>query len=269
MLAGCKLSFERDHVLYLCGDLHHYERRDLGKSMHVIAGGGGAFLHGTRIGPGPGGPATCAYPTAAMSRQLVAQVPLKLMLGRAGLLVHLGLAFFASIEIGSALNGHMTLIATSWIVSIAVSAGLYAIAGHQQAHPRRIAMLSLPFGAGIGFLPMILTLMLPRVVPALAGGTAVMIVHALAGSFLFGVFLATVAIAGLEPQQAFAVLGHPGFKHFVRLCVAPDGTVEAWAIGKDDMLAPGATVLIDRWTWKPAAVVAKPEGEAARVAAPA
>ena len=47
------------------------------------------------------------------------------------------------------------------------------------------------------------------------------------------------------------MLGHPGFKHFVRLCVHPDGRVEAWTIGKDDMLADTPPLLIDRFEWKP------------------
>jgi len=60
-----------------------------------------------------------------------------------------------------------------------------------------------------------------------------------------------LAVFGLEHQQAFTVLGHPGFKHFVRLCVHADGRVEAWAIGKDDMLADSAPLLIDRFEWTP------------------
>ena len=58
-----------------------------------------------------------------------------------------------------------------------------------------------------------------------------------------------LAVFGLEHQQAFTVLGHPGFKHFVRLCVHPDGRVEAWTIGKDDMLSDTAPLLIDRFEW--------------------
>ena len=34
----------------------------------------------------------------------------------------------------------------------------------------------------------------------------------------------------------YAVLGHPGYKFFVRLCAHPDGRVEAWTIGKEDTL---------------------------------
>ena len=51
----------------------------------------------------------------------------------------------------------------------------------------------------------------------------------------------------LEHQQAFTVLGHTGFKHFVRLCIHPDGKVESYAIGKDDPLAPAAPTLLDRF----------------------
>jgi hypothetical protein len=53
MLHACRLSLERDRVLSIAGDFHHYERRSVKQSMHIIAGGGGAFLHGTRIGPYP------------------------------------------------------------------------------------------------------------------------------------------------------------------------------------------------------------------------
>ena len=71
-------------MLYLSGDLHHYERRPLGESLHVIAGGGGAFLHGTRIPPSPLGPAARVYPDAAISRRLALGLPWKLMAGTAG-----------------------------------------------------------------------------------------------------------------------------------------------------------------------------------------
>jgi hypothetical protein len=135
------------------------------------------------------------------------------------------------------------------IVSLALSVVLYAIAGHHRAHPWRVAAVAVPFGVALGMLPMALKLMLPRVVPVLGGDTAVMIVYAMAGALLFGFFLVTVTIAGFEHQQAFAVLGHPGFKHFVRLCVSPKGGVEAWVIGKDDALAEERPVLIDHWKW--------------------
>ena len=251
MLAACKMELEQEHMFYLTGDLHHYERREVGKALHVIAGGGGAFLHGTRISPAPMGPAKCMYPTASMTRQLVAQVPLGLMLGRSGFLVHIALALVASIELGAALRSETALVVAAIVVTIAMAIVFYMIAGHHRAHPRRIAAASLPFTARLGLSPMLLKLALPKVIPTLAGDTAVLIAHAFVGSFVFGLFLASVAIAGLEQQQAFAALSHPGFKHFVRFCVHPDGKMEAWVIGKDDPLAPGEPKLIDRFEWKP------------------
>jgi hypothetical protein len=90
---------------------------------------------------------------------------------------------------------------------------------------------------------------MPRVVPLFERQTAVLVVYAVLGSLVFGLFLATLAITGIELQQAFTVLGHPGFKHFVRLRVAVNGKVDAWVIGKDDPLAEEGPWLIDRWSW--------------------
>jgi hypothetical protein len=251
MLGACRLSLERDRVLFLAGDFHHYERRTVNRSMHVIAGGGGAFLHGTRIGPYPKefGEPQAAYPSGAACRKLVAQVPVKLAIGRAGWLVHLALAVLAAIELGAARSGIEALIATAVVMAVLLSTALYFVA-HQGHGKRRIAMLAIPFGSALGLLPMALRLSVERL-PAMAGDPAVILATAFGGSFLFGVYLMLLAIFGLEHQQAFTVLGHPGFKHFVRLCVHADGRVEAWAIGKDDMLAEGAPLLIDRFEWTP------------------
>ena len=138
-------------MLYLAGDFHHYERRQLNRSMHVIAGGGGAFLHGTRIAPYPprSGPPVIAYPTAQASRQLALQVPLRLMFGRGGFVVHLALALLASIELGAARTGPSTLYVTAAVVSAVLALVLY-LAGHQGEAKKRIAVLAIPFGAALG-----------------------------------------------------------------------------------------------------------------------
>ena len=56
-------------------------------------------------------------------------------------------------------------------------------------------------------------------------------------------------LSGLEHHQAFAVLGHPGFKHFVRMRVSLEGRVDAWVIGKGDTLSDAPPEIIDRFTW--------------------
>jgi hypothetical protein len=251
MLHACRLSLERDRVLFLAGDFHHYERRTINDSLHVIAGGGGAFLHGTRIGPYPteAGEPDVAYPSGASSRKLVAQVPVKLMVGRAGWLVHLALGLLASLELAAARQGTEALLATAIILALVLAFALYFVA-HQGHGKRTIGMLAAPFGVALGLMPMALRLSVARL-PAMAGDPAVILASAFGGAFVFGLYLTLLAAMGLEHQQAFTVLGHPGFKHFVRLCVHPDGRVEAWTIGKDDMLSASDPLLVDRFAWAP------------------
>ena len=78
---------------------------------------------------------------------------------------------------------------------------------------------------------------------------AVALGNAVLGSLTLGVFLLMLILTGLEHQQGFAALGHPGFRHFVRLCVHPGGKVEGFVIGKDDPVGEGPAVLIDRFVW--------------------
>jgi hypothetical protein len=250
MLSACRISLERDPVLYLTGDAHHYERRAPGPaSMHVIAGGGGAFLHGTRISPAPMGPAACAYPGAATSRRLLALVPWKLMAGSSGFLLHQACALIALLELGATARGTTSLVVTACLVATALAGAFYTSLGLNRAHPVAVAAVSLPFGVVLGLLPMVLRLMLPRVVPATDWDVGVVLVFAFLGPLVFGFFLALVAVLGLEHQHAFAVLSHPGFKHFVRMCVHPDGRIEAWTIGKDDPVGPGEPALVDHFEW--------------------
>jgi hypothetical protein len=250
MVAACKLSLDRDRVFYLTGDMHHYERRAAGAaSLHVIAGGGGSFLHGTRIGPYPAGPPACVWPSATTSRRLVAQVPWKLMVGSSGFIVHLGFALVASLELGAAARGTTSLVVTALLVAAGLAAALFANVGHNRAHPRLVLAVAVPFGVVLGLLPMALRMALPRVVPAIDWDMGVLVVYAFVGALTIGVFLATIAVLGLEHQQAFSVLSHPGFKHFVRMCVRADGRIDAWTIGKDDPLGPGDAALIDRFAW--------------------
>ncbi len=76
------------------------------------------------------------------------------------------------------------------------------------------------------------------------------VAYAFLASLVLGGFLLTLALTGLERQQGFAALGHPGFRHFVRLCVHPGGRVEGFVIGKDDPIGDGPPVLIDRFVWE-------------------
>ncbi|HVJ94510.1 MAG TPA: hypothetical protein VM580_32205 [Labilithrix sp.] len=252
MLAACRLSLERDRVFYLAGDFHHYERRTVGKSIHVIAGGGGAFLHGTRVAPypEPAGPPDAVYPSAAATRRLALQVPAKLTIGRAGLLVHLALGLLASFEVGAAHRSTSALVGTSVLVSALLSLVLYVIAVQGPGTRWVRACIAIPFGVAMGLLPAGVRLTLPHF-PFLVSDGAAMVTCAFVGAFIFGVYLTLLMLLGLEHQQAFTVLGHPGYKHFVRLRVHVDGKIEGWTIGKDDVFADGNPMLIDHFVWDP------------------
>ena len=100
ILEACHFSLASDKLLYLTGDAHHYERRAVGDSMHVIAGGGGAFVHGTRIPRDSNGASPqCVYPDRRTSLRLALGMPLRLALGTAGFLPHGVFALLAVIEI--------------------------------------------------------------------------------------------------------------------------------------------------------------------------
>ena len=65
--------------------------------------------------------------------------------------------------------------------------------------------------------------------------------------------LSLLTLLGYENMQAFAVLDHPGFKHFVRLRVRADGAgIDGWCVGLADPLGPDSKpVLVDHFTWRP------------------
>jgi hypothetical protein len=184
-----------------------------------------------------------------VSRRLLAQVPLKLMVGSAGFMLHIALALVAAVVLAASVRGTAAVVAASCLASVVISAALYANVGRNRAHRRLAAAVSIPFGLTLGFLPMGLRLALVEVVPALESDAAAMLVASFVGSLGIGVFFTTAAVLGLEHEQAFTVLSHPGFKQFVRMCVHPTGRIEAWIIGKDDPLGPGEATLVDRFEW--------------------
>ena len=249
MLAACHLALKSDRVLYLSGDLHHYERRVVGESLHVIAGGGGAFLHGTRIPPSPHGPAARVYPDAASSRRLALGLPWKLLAGTAGFLPHILFGLLGAIQLRALGRGPVAGTLATTLVALACIAG-FTLAVRRRRE-RRILTLTVTtsFGLAIALSP----LLLRELVLLLAHGThhdvLVALAHAMLSAFLFGALLMTLALTALEPEDGFAALGHPGFRHFVRIRVDPGGGLEAWVIGKDDPLGPGPPVLVDHFAW--------------------
>jgi hypothetical protein len=250
ILESCHFSLASDKLLYLTGDAHHYERQAVGDSMHVIAGGGGAFVHGTRIARDSNAASPqCVYPDRRTSRRLALGMPLRLAAGTAGFLPHGVFALLAVIEIVAfrrgPVTGGLTVAAVTLIATFSLSIAIRA----RLERPVATWKVAGLFGLILGLTPLGLRFALSGALPWLGDLLAVALGNAVLGSLTLGVFLLVLILTGLEHQQGFAALGHPGFRHFVRLCVHPGGKVEGFVIGKDDPVAEGAPVLIDRFVW--------------------
>jgi hypothetical protein len=250
ILDACNFSLVSDKLLYLTGDAHHYERVSVGSSMHVIAGGGGAFVHGTRIPRNASGPpAQCVYPDRETSLRLARRMPLRLAGGTAGFLPHLVFALIAAIEIGALRKGPIPGTITAVLFTLIATVSLSFAVRARLERPAATWTISALFGLILGLGPIGLHFILSRTWPWLGDFWIVVLAFGFLGSLVLGLFLLVLMLTGLEHQQGFAALGHPGFRHFVRLCIQPGGKVEGFVIGKDDPLGEGPPVLIDRFSW--------------------
>jgi len=251
LLEACRLSMDSTRIFYLTGDVHHYERQVVGRSLHVIAGGGGAFLHGSRIAPDAGSaPPERVYPDKKTSLRLALGMPLRLALGTAGFLPHLVFGLLAAIEMSVLSRGPAAASLAAAASTLIAIVGLTFAVRVRRQRPAATWAISILFGAILGLAPLGLRLLSAIVLPRAVYMVSVVVAQAFLGSFVLGVFLLVLALTGLEHHQGFAALGHPGFRHFVRLCVHPSGRIEGFVIGKDDPLGKGAPVLVDRFEWE-------------------
>jgi hypothetical protein len=261
MIESLQLDLLGRDTFVLSGDIHHYERLEGGKTLHVTAGGGGAFLHPARIAPGGVRPAA-SWPDIAQSRALLRKVPWKLFLGRSGYLPHFGLAALFAIAyfISQQLRADTDVVVTASIVATLLVGGVYSLIG---GVARRRSVLPLAFVAAVitVFLPIggialfraALEQWAPSMPVRVLVGFATLATGISVGTFVFGGYLALLTRLGFENMQAFTVLDHPGFKHFVRLRVHADGRgIDGWCIGAADPLGPsGQPVLVDQFRWRP------------------
>jgi len=249
LLNACHLSLETNRLLYLTGDVHHYERQAVADSLHVIAGGGGAFLHGSRIAPDAGSaPPVVVYPDKSVSLRLALGMPLRLMLGTAGFLPHGVFALLAAIELSALRRGPWLGAIVMALATLGAMVALGASVRARRVRPATTWGIAVLFGLVLSLLLLGCYHVPGSRVPWLGVGPAVL-AYAFVASFVLGLFLLALALLGLEHHQGFAVLGHPGFRHFVRLCVHPSGRVEGFVIGKDDPLGSEPPVLVDRFAW--------------------
>jgi hypothetical protein len=253
---GLRLG-SRPHFI-LSGDIHHYRREEEGPTLHVTAGGGGAFLHPAAFHPGR--PAEVEWPDIRQSRALLPSVPIRIALGRAGFLPHLLLAvvFAPSIALlGS--RGARTSDLAALGATVLLFAVSYGFLGGMRQNPR-VFLLSTLAGLFTAPTPFIVFFVSRPVLHAVGLASerwlvalVALTVAAFSGAFVFGAYIAALTLFGLERTQAFTALDHPGFKHFVRLRVRADGSaIDGWCLGLVDPLANDSKpVLVDQFTWRP------------------
>lgn len=258
ILEALDLSLEDDGMLVLTGDTHHFCREEVGRGTHVTAGGGGAFLHPARIRRGADvKPPAAEFPGPRTSLALALRVPLAIANGRSGFLVHAGIAALYAPAYGIGVSLGRASVAGAAVTSLVAFVVLFLIGGFRSDRAIKIGALALAFGASLGFLPFALQAATAPLAKNLAlwlrfADQAVPFAIAVwVATALFGLYLATLTMLGLESHQAFAALAHPGYKHFVRLRVKRDGArIDGWVLGKVDPLAKGdRVVLVDRFRW--------------------
>lgn len=259
IMQSLDVTMEGDGVFVLTGDTHHYCRQEFGKGMHVVAGGGGAFLHPARI-LRPGIPAPAAeFPGPRTSLALALQVPWAIVHGRSGFLVHLVIAVVYLPWFGGLATRTWRGMWPAVLTGVAGALVCFFIGGFWRA-PRAwlVGLLSVAAGFAMGATPIVLRHLWSLII-SLAGwdfsprwflGLSFAITVYVA-TLLFGTYLMLLTLLGLEQHQAFGALAHPGYKHFVRLRVRKDGSrVDGWVLGRVDPLSKkDKVVLVDRFSW--------------------
>jgi hypothetical protein len=253
VLQSLQLDLERDAPLVLTGDTHHYCRQHFGGAVHVIAGGGGAFVHPARIARAGFEPPAAEFPGPRASEALAWQVPFAVAFGRAGLVIHASAALLYSPLLAVFSAGGDPWVATMTIGAIITFVGA-VVGGWRKSKPLTIAVMAAVTALVIAFVPWGMMAVAEALAPGVPLGWHAIAAYAASivpAAFTFGAYLMALTVTGLEQHQAFSALAHPGYKHFVRLRVRKDGSaIDAWVLGKVDTLDPKAEiVLVDQWTW--------------------
>ncbi len=251
--------------LIVSGDVHHYERSGEGASLHVVAGGGGAFLHGARVaGRGAYG-RDAEFPGPRSSARYLPGLPWFVATGRAGLVFTavVALANFGALKTFFQSSADAAILVSLSIVG-AFAVGTALLVGWRQHRMARVVPFAIATGLVQGALPIALGLAADRVAASALGaslggrfGSFVLAwgVATFASGLAFGGMLALIARLGLNHAQPFAALGIPSYKHFVRFRVRAKGdatVVEGFVIGVVDPLGEGESsrpVLVDRFVF--------------------
>ncbi len=260
---------KKEKTFVLSGDIHHYERSKEEESVHVVSGGGGAFLHGGRASPEAHSPGhylrEAEFPGPNASRAMLNRLPWHVATGQAGLLILCVFAIFDALALWGHVHGLAFPAATVLGISVAIGSAL--LAGWRNHRIARVVPYALATAFVIGELPILLgeyiehfeKLFLGHSDPAkLVGVTVATIIATFFSGAAFGGMLTLIARFGLNHAQPFAALGLPGYKGFVRMHVTRSehgvAIVDVFAIGIVDPLGKNsAPALIDRFEFRGAA----------------
>ncbi len=259
-LASLDLKAKKQPCFVLSGDIHHYERSHEGKSVHVVAGGGGAFLHGSRIASGGVYKRDKEFPGPIASASMLWGLPWHVASGKAGLLVWGYLGILQAIELSVHLHyGIDWSVPLAVLHSAIVAMGTALLVGWRRHRKHRIIPFAAILGLFIGVVPLAGGIAIDTIGLEFRVGSFVAVLLAwltatLASCAAFGTMLALIARLGLNHAQPFAALGLPAFKHFVRMRVRDldDGPViDTFVIGVTDPVGGSPPVLVDSFQWKP------------------
>ena len=255
-----------EKTFVLSGDIHHYERSREGESIHVVAGGGGAFLHGGRVSPEAHSPGhylrEAEFPGLHASRGLLWQLPWHVATGKSGLLISGVFAIFDALALWGHLHGFAFPIALALGISVAIGSAL--LVGWRNHRIRRVVPFALATAIVIGEMPIAIGVFVEHWekiyfgrtdLAKIVGVTLATLVATFFSGAAFGGMLALIARFGLNHAQPYAALGLPGYKCFLRLRITrgEDGAaiVDAFAIGEVDPLGKNsAPALIDRFQFR-------------------
>lgn len=261
-LEALDLHPESQRLYVLSGDIHHYERSAEGESVHVVAGGGGAFLQGARIAKNARYAIDVEFPGPRASARMLRSLPLHLATGGAGWLI---VCIFGALEAWALwahlANGIRTSAPVAIVIGAIVTISTVGLIGWRRHRKHRIIPFATAFGALIGALPVAIGVTVDQVGiaalgPTLASRIAVVCAAWLAATFVcgaaFGAMLAALARLGLNHAQPFAALGMPTHKHVVRMRIREDAsgtTIDTFVVGQVDPVGGSPPVLVDRFRW--------------------
>lgn len=260
-LHALRLSPEYEPHFCLAGDIHHYRRETIGRSIHVTAGGGGAFVHPVPMDDMARAPADKHWPGPEQCRSLLPRVPLRIALGRSGWIAHgvMLLVFAPLLGIGGTFLGRAGLVPGSIAAGLLSAVVMAFIGGVREEYGKRVALIAGVAGTLMGLVPSLTLMALEPLADAFNIGSSTwpwgllaLSVAVLFGGLVFGTYLTVVTALGYELTQAFTALAHHGYKHFVRFRVRADGSgADVFVIGIEDAFDPEEKPrLVDAFFWE-------------------